>query len=62
MVRAMINGQQVRDAMTFRAVTGMPDDTVRDALDLLVANDVAPQPRRGSAASCSSSAWLQGAA
>ena len=44
MVRATITGQQVRDAMTFHAVTVMPDDTVRDAVDLLVANDVAALP------------------
>lgn len=44
MVRATITGQHVRDLMTFHAVTVMPDDTVRDALDLLVANNVAALP------------------
>jgi len=44
MVRAAITGQQVRDMMTFHAVTVMPDDTVKDALDLLVANNVAALP------------------
>jgi CBS domain-containing protein len=44
MVRAAITGQQVRDVMTFHAVTVMPDDTAKDALDLLVANNVAALP------------------
>lgn len=44
MSRVAITGQQVRDVMTFHAVTVMPDDTVKDALDLLVANDVAALP------------------
>lgn len=34
----------VRDVMTFHAVTVLPDDTVKDALDLLVANNVAALP------------------
>jgi|GEM_PF-7004485 hypothetical protein len=41
MARAAITGQQVRDLMIFHAVTVAPDDTVKDALDLLVANNVA---------------------
>ena len=44
MVRAALTGQHVRDLMTFHAVTVMPDDTVKDALDLLVANNVAALP------------------
>ena len=44
MARAAITGQQVRDLMTFHAVTVAPDDTVKDALDLLVANNVAALP------------------
>ena len=44
MVRAAITGQHVRDLMTFHAVTVMPSDTVKDALDLLVANNVAALP------------------
>lgn len=44
MARAAITGQQVRDLMTFHAVTVAPDDTVNDALDLLVANNVAALP------------------
>ncbi|MGB8853976.1 MAG: CBS domain-containing protein [Pirellulales bacterium] len=44
MVRAAIIGQHVRDLMTFHAVTVMPDDAVKDALDLLVANNVAALP------------------
>ena len=44
MVRIAITGQHVRDVMTFRAVTVLPDDTVAEALDLLVANAVAALP------------------
>lgn len=44
MARAEITGHQVRDLMTVHAVTVAPDDTVRDALDLLVANNVAALP------------------
>jgi CBS domain-containing protein len=44
MARAAITGQQVRDLMTFHAVTAGPEDTVKDALDLLVANNVAALP------------------
>lgn len=44
MARAAITGQQVRDLMTFHAVTVAPNDTVKDALDLLVANNVAALP------------------
>jgi CBS domain-containing membrane protein len=44
MARAAIAGQHVRDLMTFHAVTVAPDDTVKDALDLLVANNVAALP------------------
>ena len=44
MARAAITGQQVRDLMTFHAVTVAPDDTVKEALDLLVANNVAALP------------------
>jgi CBS domain-containing protein len=44
MVRAAITGQQVRDVMTFHAVTVMPDDTAKDVLDVLVANNVAALP------------------
>jgi CBS domain-containing membrane protein len=44
MARAAITGQQVRDLMTFHAVTVAPDDTVKDALDLLVANNVTALP------------------
>lgn len=44
MARAAMTGQQVRDLMTFHAVTVAPDDTVKDALDLLVANNVAALP------------------
>jgi CBS domain-containing protein len=44
MARAAITGQQVRDLMTFHAVTVDPDDTVKEALDLLVANNVAALP------------------
>lgn len=39
-----LNGQQVRDVMSFHAVTVMPDDSVKEALDLLVANNVAALP------------------
>lgn len=44
MARAAITGQQVRDVMTVHAVTVLPDDTVKDALDRLVANNVAALP------------------
>ena len=44
MTRLVSSVQQVRDVMTFHAVTVAPDDTVRDALDLLVANNVAALP------------------
>lgn len=44
MARIAITGQQVRDVMTFHAVTVAPDDTVKDALDLLIANAVAALP------------------
>jgi CBS domain-containing protein len=44
MARAAITGQQVRDLMTFHAVTVAPEDTVKDALDLIVANNVAALP------------------
>lgn len=44
MARAAITGQQVRDLMTFHAVTVAPDDTVKESLDLLVANAVAALP------------------
>ena len=44
MARAAITGHQVRDLMTFHAVTVAPDDTVKDASDLLVANNVAALP------------------
>lgn len=44
MARAAITDQHVRDLMTFHAVTVAPDDTVKDALDLLVANNVAALP------------------
>lgn len=44
MTRVAMTGQQVRDVMTFHAVTVAPDDTVRDAFDLLVANNVAALP------------------
>jgi CBS domain-containing protein len=44
MVHIALTGRQVRDVMTFHAVTVLPDDTVKDALDLLVANDVAALP------------------
>lgn len=44
MARAAMTEHHVRDVMTFHAVTVMPDDTVKDALDLLVANDVAALP------------------
>lgn len=44
MSKIAITGQQVRDVMTFHAVTVAPDDTVKDALDLLVANAVAALP------------------
>ena len=33
MARAAITGQQVRDLMTFHAVTVAPDDTVKEALE-----------------------------
>jgi len=44
MVRGAITDQHVRDVMTFHAVTVAPDDTVKDALDLLVVNNVAALP------------------
>jgi CBS domain-containing protein len=44
MARIAISGQLVRDVMTFHAVTVMPDDTVKEAVDLLVANNVAALP------------------
>jgi CBS-domain-containing membrane protein len=44
MARTAVTGQHVRDVMTFHAVTVMPDDSVKDALDLLVANNVAALP------------------
>jgi CBS domain-containing protein len=44
MAHIALTGRQVRDVMTFHAVTVLPDDTVKDALDLLVANDVAALP------------------
>lgn len=44
MTRAGIAGRRVRDVMTFHAVTVSPDDTVKDAVDLLVANNVAAVP------------------
>lgn len=44
MARAAIADQHCRDVMTFHAVTVAPDDTVKDALDLLVANNVAALP------------------
>lgn len=44
MARIAISGQLVRDVMTFHAVTVAPDDTAKDALDLIVANNVAALP------------------
>jgi hypothetical protein len=44
MARLAITDQHVRGAMPFHAVTVMPDDTAKDALDLLVANNVATLP------------------
>lgn len=44
MSQIAITRQQVRDVMTFHAVTVAPDDTVKAALDLLVANAVAALP------------------
>lgn len=44
MVRGTISGQRVRDAMTFHAVTVTPDDSVKEAVDLLVANNVSALP------------------
>lgn len=52
MARAAITGQQVRDVMTFHAVTVMPDDTVKNALDLLIANNVAALPVVDDASRC----------
>lgn len=44
MAHAAMTGQQVRDVMTFHAVTVAPSDTVKDALDLLVANNITALP------------------
>lgn len=44
MAQSASNGQLVRDVMTFHAVTVAPDETVKSALDLMVANDVAALP------------------
>ena len=44
MKRVDIGSQQVRDVMTFHAVAASPSDSVKDALDLMVANRVLALP------------------